>query len=78
MNRVYDVLYKRGEHDGKGIWLKCGVVLKKPDGKMSLKLDVVPVGQFDGWLVVSERRQQGSNQSRPGVPEVGPGDDVPF
>ena len=77
MSKVYDVLYKRGEHDGRGIWIKCGIVLQKPDGKMSLKLDVVPVGEFDGWLVISERRQQ-NGRSQGNIPEVSPGDDVPF
>jgi hypothetical protein len=63
---VYDVLYKRGEHQGRGIWIKCGVVLQKPDGKMSLKLDAVPVGsEFDGWLVISERRQEHNNGNQP-------------
>ncbi len=72
---VYDVLYKRGEHQGRGIWIKCGVVLQKPDGKMSLKLDAVPVGtDFDGWLVISERRQEHGNGHQPDYPA----EDVPF
>ena len=60
MSKVYDVLYKRTEQeDGKGVWIKCGVMLQKPDGKMGLKLDVVPVGSaFDGWLVIAPREQQ--------------------
>jgi hypothetical protein len=32
------------EHEGRGIWLKCGVLLEKEDGKKSIKFDVVPVG----------------------------------
>ena len=75
---IYDVLYKRGENDGKGIWIKCGIVLQKDNGKMSLKLDAIPTGcDFDGWLVISERRQQDGHQ-REGVPEIPPGQDVPF
>jgi len=59
MNKVFDVLYKRGEDSKKrGIWLKCGVVLQKSDGKMSLKLDTIPISNhFDGWLVISEKRR---------------------
>ena len=73
---IYDVLYKRGEHDGKGIWLKCGVMLEKEDGKKSLKFDVVPIGsQWDGWLVVSERRPRGQQEGGNGIPD---GEDVPF
>lgn len=68
---VYDVLYKRGSTDeGRGIWLKCGVMLEKPDGKKSVKVDALPVGPgWDGWLVISERRK---NEGQ-GVLE-----DVPF
>ena len=66
---VYDVLYKRGENEGKGIWIKCGVVLQKPNGKMSLKLDAVPVGNnFDGWMTISKRKQQ-SKQGQGAPPE---------
>ncbi len=75
---VYDVLYKRGENEGKGIWIKCGVVLQKPNGKMSLKLDAVPVGgDFDGWMVISERRQQ-NGQDQHHTQEIPQGQDVPF
>lgn len=56
MNRVYDLLYKRGEHNGKAQWAKCGVLIEKEDGKKSVKLDLVPAGNWDGWLVVSERK----------------------
>lgn len=55
--KVFDVLYKRDEHQGKGVWIKCGVMLQKPDGKMAIKLDVVPVGQWSGWLQIGERKQ---------------------
>jgi len=73
---IYDVLYKRGEHDGKGLWLKCGVLLEKDDGKKSLKFDVVPVGsEWDGWLVISKRRPR---DQREGVSEIPAGVDVPF
>ena len=48
---VYDILYKRGEHDGRGIWLKCGVLLEKEDGRKSIKFDALPMGPEweDGW-----------------------------
>jgi hypothetical protein len=58
MNKVYDLLYKRGEHNGKAQWAKCGVMIEKEDGKKSVKLDLVPAGNWDGWLVVSERKER--------------------
>ena len=48
--------YKRGENEGEGLWSKCGVMLKKNNGKQSIKFDVMPVStEWDGWLVVSAR-----------------------
>jgi len=73
---VYDVLFKRGTTDeGRGIWLKCGVMLEKPDGKKSMKIDAMPVGPgWDGWLVISERRKNGGGGPDPaeGGVEEGP------
>lgn len=44
----YRVIAKRGERDGKALWLDCGVAWTKVD-KCSVKIDALPVG-FDGWL----------------------------
>ncbi len=85
---VYDLLYKKGEHEGRAIWLRCGVLIEKDNGKMSVKLDTVPVsGQWDGWLVVSERRERNGGRtgngamtgtaSRDEAPPAGY-DDLPF
>lgn len=58
MNRAYDVLYKRDENQGRGVWIKYGVMQEKVNGKIGLKLDVIPVGSaFDGWLVITPRRE---------------------
>ena len=73
---IYDILYKRGEHEGKASWLKCGVLLEKEGGKRSIKIDTVPVGpEWNGWLVVSERKERAE---REGVSVLSPGEDVPF
>jgi hypothetical protein len=40
----------------RGYWLKYGVMLEKPDGKKSMKVDALPVGPGrDGWLVRGRR-----------------------
>ncbi len=56
MSKIFDLLWKKSENDGKAHWERVGVMLVKEDGKKSMKLDVLPVGQWDGWLVVSERK----------------------
>jgi hypothetical protein len=56
---VYDLLWKRSEdRDGRVRWEKIGVLIDK-DGRLSLKLDLLPVSKdWDGWLVVSERKER--------------------
>ena len=56
MSKIFDLLWKKSENDGKAHWERVGVMLVKDDGKKSIKFDVMPVGQWDGWLVVSERK----------------------
>jgi hypothetical protein len=73
---IYDILYKRGEHEGKESWLKCGALLEKEGGKRSIKIDMMPVGpEWNCWLVVSERKER---DAREGVCMVSLGEDVPF
>jgi hypothetical protein len=56
MQKVYDLLWKKSEENGKAVWEKVGIMLEKDNGKRSLKLDLMPMGSWDGWLVVSERK----------------------
>jgi hypothetical protein len=58
MSRTYDLLWKKSEHNGKANWERVGVMIRKDDGKQSMKLDLVPAGEWDGWLVVSERKSK--------------------
>ncbi len=55
MSKIHDLLWKISETKGKAQWEKVGMLLEKEHGKMSVKLDVLPAGNWDGWPVVSER-----------------------
>jgi hypothetical protein len=55
--KIYDLLWKRSENKGKARWERVGILMDK-DGKLSVKIDLIPVGAWDGWLVVSERRER--------------------
>jgi hypothetical protein len=56
---IFDLIYKEGEDkNGKARWSRVGVLIEKDDGKRSVKLDTVPVGGWDGWLVVAERKER--------------------
>jgi hypothetical protein len=54
--KLYDLLWKKSETNGKARWEKIGTLIDKGD-KKSIKLDMMPVSKdWDGWLVVSERK----------------------
>ncbi|MEW6417224.1 MAG: hypothetical protein AB1480_03785 [Nitrospirota bacterium] len=55
--KIYDLLWKRSENKGKVRWERVGILIDK-DGKLSVKIDLIPVGTWDGWLVVSERKER--------------------
>jgi hypothetical protein len=60
--KIHDLLWKREEKseekkDSKTRWENVGVLIEK-DGKLSVKLNVIPVGDWDGWLTVKERQEK--------------------
>jgi hypothetical protein len=56
--KIYDLLWKKSNHEkaGKVFWEKVGILMDK-DGKFSVKIDLIPAGNWDGWLTVSERKE---------------------
>jgi len=57
--KVYDIVYAQqsnGDKEKKQ-WIKVGVLLEK-DGKMRIKLDSIPIGNWDGWLNVFEKEKK--------------------
>jgi hypothetical protein len=55
MNTIYNVAYaQKQENSEKPHWLNCGILIVKDDGKMSLKLNCVPMN-CDGWFGIFER-----------------------
>jgi hypothetical protein len=65
--KVYDLLWKREEKseenkseekkNGKIRWENVGVLIEN-EGKRSVKLNLVPAGDWDGWLTVAERKEK--------------------
>lgn len=70
--KPYDLLWKRSADTGKAPWEKGGVLIDKGD-KKSIKLDMISVSKdWDGWLVVSERKAKDDSGKEPsfsGEPE---------
>lgn len=55
--KLCDLLWK-SETNVKARWERIGTLIDKGD-KKSIKLDMLPISkEWDGWLVVSERRDR--------------------
>jgi hypothetical protein len=92
MPKIFDVVssagsYKNAEGEDKTRWIKCGMVVKNAEsGKMSLKLDCIPVGKAQDendhgiWFALMEPRPYQPAQARPSAqnPEAMADDKIPF
>jgi hypothetical protein len=58
--KVYDIVYAQQSNGDKEKtqWIRVGVLLEKEDGKMRIKLDTIPTGNWDGWLNVFEKSEK--------------------
>jgi hypothetical protein len=63
-NTIYNVAYaQKQENADKPHWLNCGILIVKEDGKMSLKLNAIPVN-CDGWFSIFEK-EDAKTSSKP-------------
>jgi len=83
MKRTHNLKVANGSYEVDGQektrWLTIGGLLQG-GSKMSIKLDTIPVGDFDGWVQcfpVEERPALDSPMAPPG-PQEEFSDDVPF
>jgi hypothetical protein len=67
-NTIYNVAYaQKQENSEKSHWLNCGILIVKEDGKMSLKLNAIPVN-CDGWFGVFEKDDNAKPTAKPSTP----------
>lgn len=75
-----DLKYKARTYidkDGKekGVWITVGTLFSTPHGShMSIKMDTVPVGEWNGWLSVYKRED--AEEVKPKQDNL-PDDDIP-
>ena len=84
MKKVYNLSCVKSEgSDGKTYWQNVGIMIEKDNGKMSIHLDCIPVGNWDGWITINEKKPRDENyqshksqvyDDNKGVEE----DDIPF
>lgn len=60
MSQTLDLSYpKKVTRNGQEstIWIKCGILVNKDDGKQAVKIDSIPIGVVgDFWLSATEQR----------------------
>ena len=55
--------YKDKDGKEKGVWVQLGTLFSSPHGSnMTIKLDTVPVGEFNGWISVFKREEFNESQ----------------
>lgn len=68
--KVFDAVVTVGEYEKNGETKKqyrnVGAVLQDEDGRMSLKLEMLPVSGFNGWINFYEPKQQGDMKPKQG------------
>jgi hypothetical protein len=69
-NTLYNVAYaQKQENADKPHWLNCGILIAKEDGKMSLKLNSIPVN-CDGWFSIFEKDETTKPTGKPATQPV--------
>ena len=62
-----DLVFSTGEYEKDGEkkkrWSKAGAVFQRDDGRMSIKFEAMPVGDWSGWMNIFEKHDE-SNQSK--------------
>ena len=87
MKKVYDAVAVTGKYTDrqsgkeKSRYLNVGAVFVNDDGKYSLKLEALPVANFNGWINFFEPRERGEQkpeQSSAATEEPAFDDKIPF
>lgn len=57
-----DLVFSTGEYEKDGEkkkrWSKAGAVFQRDDGRMSIKFEAMPVGEWSGWMNIFEKRDE--------------------
>ena len=92
VKKLYNLVVATPGRDGKKIWQQLGVLMEMDDGRMSMKLNAMPVGPvadrdgkpvpWDGWISVfpKDDAQGGRTNSSPSssAPDDLDKDKIPF
>lgn len=83
MKKVYDAVVTVGEYEDrqtgktKKQYRTVGAVLQNDDGRLSLKLELIPAVNFNGWINFYEPREREQKPQQTGNDD-GFRDEIPF
>ena len=71
MSVKYEVLASTGKYTDKNgqeksRWSKHGVVMETKNGGLALKMESMPVGEFNGWFTLAEPRPRDQQPAKSG------------
>lgn len=87
MKKVYDAVVTVGEYEDrqtgktKKQYRTVGAVLQNDDGRLSLKLELIPAVNFNGWINFYEPREREEKAPQPQREQQQQepfSDDIPF
>jgi hypothetical protein len=61
--QILNVMRAREGQDGKTYWDRVGILIQDSE-KCSIHLDVMPVGEWNGWLQAFRREEEGQGQGQ--------------
>ena len=77
---IFNVVHGREGQNGKTFWQRCGIMIHDPEKeRYSIRLDTIPVGEFNGWLSCFPKEHDDTRQGRGGNAATQDDfDDIPF
>jgi hypothetical protein len=84
MKKIFDAVVTTGEYEDrktgttKKQYRTVGAVLQNDEGKMSLKLELLPTVGFNGWINFYEPREREQKPAQQAPSDEGFDDSIPF
>ena len=80
--KIYNVINGRKGPDDKTFWSKHGVLVVNGD-KISIKLESIPIGEWNGWFSCflpsdDQNKPQHPDRTSQAIPKANLNDDLPF
>lgn len=70
--------YTAADGSEKTRWIPVGTMFKRDDGNLAIKIDAVPVGEFNGWVSLFDFDDERKSAPAPAPKPAPVDDDLPF